>query len=40
VAASDDAGCEWYIVEQDTCSGDPFDSLKMSFDFISSTLCK
>lgn len=26
------AEIEWYIVEQDTCLGDPFDSLKVSFD--------
>lgn len=39
VAAADEAGCEWYIVEQDTCAGDPFDSLKMSFEYIRGTLC-
>lgn len=39
VAAADDAGCLWYIVEQDTCAGDPFDSLKMSFDYIRDSLC-
>lgn len=27
-----DAGAEWYIVEQDTCKGDPFESLRISFD--------
>lgn len=26
------AEIEWYIVEQDTCLGDPFDSLKVSLD--------
>jgi sugar phosphate isomerase/epimerase len=40
VAASDAAGCEWYIVEQDTCAGDPFDSLKMSFEYIRDNLCE
>ena len=25
-----DAGVEWYVVEQDTCPGDPFDSLATS----------
>jgi len=39
VAAADDGGCQWYIVEQDRCDGDPFDSLKMSFDYIRDTLC-
>ena len=26
------ADIEWYIIEQDTCPGDPFDSLKKSLD--------
>jgi sugar phosphate isomerase/epimerase len=34
VAAAQEAGCEWYIVEQDICAGDPFESLRASFDFI------
>jgi sugar phosphate isomerase/epimerase len=32
IAACRAAGVEWYIVEQDVCEGDPFDSLKLSFD--------
>jgi len=32
LAACEAANVEWYIVEQDTCEGDPFDSLKISFD--------
>ncbi len=28
------SGCEWYIVEQDICPGDPFDSLRQSFEFL------
>ncbi len=39
MAAADAAGCEWFIVEQDTCPGDPFDSLRMSFEFIRDNLC-
>lgn len=27
-------GVEWYAIEQDKCPGDPFDSLKMSFDYL------
>ena len=27
-------GCRWFIVEQDTCPGDPFDSLRISYDHI------
>ncbi len=30
--ACDKAGIIWHMVEQDTCPGNPFDSLKMSFD--------
>ena len=28
------SGCRWFIVEQDTCPRDPFESLQMSFDFL------
>ena len=30
--AADGAGVRWYIVEQDTCPGDPFASLKKSYE--------
>jgi sugar phosphate isomerase/epimerase len=39
VGAAEDAGCEWYVVEQDRCDGDPFDSLRMSFEYIAGNLC-
>lgn len=32
ITACEAANIEWYIVEQDVCEGDPFDSLKISFD--------
>ncbi|WP_269526896.1 sugar phosphate isomerase/epimerase family protein [Coraliomargarita parva] len=38
VKAAEESGCEWYIIEQDVCPGDPFDSLKMSFDYIKANL--
>ena len=38
IAAAEKSGCEWFIVEQDTCPGDPFESLKASFDYISANL--
>lgn len=38
IAAAEKSGCEWFIVEQDYCPGDPFDSLKASFDYISANL--
>jgi sugar phosphate isomerase/epimerase len=39
IAAAEESGCEWFIVEQDTCPGDPFDSLKQNFDYIRANLC-
>ncbi|HEX2913554.1 MAG TPA: sugar phosphate isomerase/epimerase [Chloroflexia bacterium] len=38
VRAAEQAGCEWFIVEQDTCPGDPFDSLAKSLDYIKANL--
>lgn len=38
IAAAEKSGCEWFIVEQDTCPGDPVDSLKQSFDYIKANL--
>lgn len=39
VAAADAAACRWFIVEQDVCPGDPFDSLKKSYEFVTKNLC-
>ena len=39
IPAAEKNGCEWFIVEQDTCAGDPFDSLKISYDYILRELC-
>lgn len=39
IAAGDEAGTEWFIVEQDTCRFDPFDSLKMSLDYLVENCC-
>jgi sugar phosphate isomerase/epimerase len=38
IAAAEKSGCEWFIVEQDICPADPFDSLKASFDYIAANL--
>jgi len=38
VAAADASGCEWFVVEQDTCPGDPFESLEMSYKTMSQCL--
>jgi sugar phosphate isomerase/epimerase len=38
VPAAEAAGCKWFIVEQDTCPGDPFESLRQSFDYIRANL--
>ena len=31
VKTATDSGCKWFIVEQDECSGNPFDSLEISY---------
>jgi len=28
------SGCEWYIIEQDTCRIDPFESLRISLEYL------
>lgn len=38
IAAAEESGCQWFIVEQDICRGDPFDSLEQSFDYIKANL--
>lgn len=35
IPACENAGVQWYGIEQDTCRRDPFDCLKSSFDFLS-----
>lgn len=40
VAEAERAGCEWFIVEQDTCDGDPFDSLRESYEYIKNHLVR
>jgi len=39
IPAAEAAGCQWFCIEQDTCPGDPFDSLKESFDYTKANLC-
>jgi len=34
IDAAEKAGTKWFIVEQDTCPGSPFDSLSASFKYI------
>jgi len=34
IAAAEASGCQWFIVEQDTCPGDPFESIAKSFNYI------
>jgi sugar phosphate isomerase/epimerase len=38
IAEAERSGCQWFIVEQDTCPGDPFESLKISFDYLKANL--
>jgi len=39
VAAAEESGCEWFIVEQDECPGDPVDSLAQSFNHLVNHVC-
>lgn len=34
VRASEESGSCWALVEQDTCDADPFDSMKISYDYL------
>ncbi len=36
--AAEEAGVEWYVYEQDTCDGDPLESARVSFEFLSEHL--
>ncbi len=38
IAAAEKSGCQWFVVEQDKTPGDPFESVRMSYDFIRSHL--
>lgn len=38
IAIAEVSGCEWFIVEQDVCPGDPFESLEKSFRYIHDNL--
>lgn len=38
IQAAEESGCSWFIVEQDTCPGDPFESIQKSFDYIRDNL--
>ena len=38
IPAAEAAGCAWYIVEQDVCRGDPFDSVRQSLAHVISHL--
>lgn len=39
LAATEAAGCGWFIVEQDSCPSDPFDCIARSFHYLKS-LCE
>jgi len=40
IAAAEEGGCQWFIVEQDETPGDPVDSLAQSFEYLASNICK
>lgn len=37
--AAEGSGCEWYIIEQDTCPDDPFKSIAISLKYVKENLC-
>ncbi len=39
IPAAESAGCKWFVVEQDTCPGDPFVSLEKSYKTMRECLC-
>lgn len=39
IAAAERSGCQWFIVEQDTCPGDPFDSVAQSYRYLAEHVC-
>lgn len=39
IAAAEKSGCEWFIVEQDICPGDPVESLAQSFRYLAGNIC-
>jgi len=40
IPAAEKAGCQWFIIEQDECPGDPVDSLAQSFRYLVKNHCK
>lgn len=38
IPAAEASGCQWFIVEQDICPGDPFESIRKSFEYLK-TFC-
>jgi sugar phosphate isomerase/epimerase len=38
LAAADEVGVEWLVVEQDTCQGDPFESVATSYAYLAAAL--
>ncbi|MFH1614204.1 MAG: sugar phosphate isomerase/epimerase [Planctomycetota bacterium] len=39
ISAAVKSNCSWFIVEQDICPADPFDSLAKSFDYLAENFC-
>lgn len=40
IDAAEASGCKWFIVEQDTCPGDPFTAVAQSLDYIGKHLAR
>jgi sugar phosphate isomerase/epimerase len=39
IAEAEHSGCRWFCVEQDVCPGDPFESIRMSFEYLAGSVC-
>lgn len=40
IAEAERSGCQWFIVEQDTCPADPFESLKISYQYLKDNIAQ
>jgi sugar phosphate isomerase/epimerase len=33
------SGCQWFVIEQDICPGDPFESVRQSVEYLHNNIC-
>lgn len=39
IPTAEASGCKWFIIEQDTCTDSPFESIKLSLAYLKQNLC-